>query len=159
MLNKTKEVTMGKPYDPACHAEHDGPARETLLHYLHSHGFTARNNPDRYAADIIVEGLGYVEVEHKASGWPGHEFTWEELNIPDRKKNHMYDENTIICVLNGPMRRFVMFPASKLKECRKEVVPNKYDRGTLEEFYKVPIHKFQKEGTLWFDDCIPQVEF
>lgn len=155
---------MSKVYSDVCHAKHDGPAKKTVIHFCHLNGLIAYENPDRFGVDILFEDRkGGIQVEHKASGWSGHEFTWEFLNIPDRrakdKEAALAGEDILICVLNGPMKRMMLFPAAKLAECHMESQHNKYNPDGTEKFFKIPVHKFLREGSLQIYDCDPQVEF
>lgn len=63
----------------------DSPAREATKQYIARKGYTAIDNPDKYCADLIVEGLCFIECECKLA-WRGPKFPWPSVHLPQRKK-------------------------------------------------------------------------
>lgn len=78
---------MIKPFDQTLYAENDN-AKDLVLDWMRSQGFTAQVNPDQYGIDLLAEKDGQhyeVEVEVKHN-WVGKRFPFGEVHFPARKK-------------------------------------------------------------------------
>ncbi len=76
-----------KPFSLQLYADNDN-AKELVIRWLESQGFTAWVNPDEYGIDLIFHNKDgdyyYAEVEVKHN-WEGVAFPFKSIHFPKRK--------------------------------------------------------------------------
>jgi len=129
---------MKKRFDPALFAETDAKARACGKQYWTSLGHTVEDNPDRYGADLIVDGKFYCEVEIKKV-WSGDTFQYDTLQIPHRKAKYTkLDMPCKFIVFNSTQSHGILVDGETLASSPVKEVPNKYSYKD-EMFFQVPI--------------------
>lgn len=131
-----------KPFDKDLYSKHDG-AKNVILDWLTSKGYTAMINPDKYGPDILIEDAKsgyeffYVEVMQKM-GWKGENFPFPDLNIEERKEKFLaLGKPIIFAIVNADATHALMASGRDVCECPKAQVRNK-NISSGELFFKVP---------------------
>jgi hypothetical protein len=129
---------MKKKFDQALFADTDAKARACGKQYWTSLGHTVEDNPDRYGADLIVDGKFYCEVEIKKV-WHGETFQYDTLQIPHRKAKYTkLDMPCKFIVFNSTQSHGILVDGDVLSASDVKEVPNKYAyKGEM--FFQVPI--------------------
>lgn len=133
---------MKKKFDPALFATNDALARQAGKQYWTALGHSVEDNPDRYGADLIVDGKFYCEVEIKKV-WHGDTFQYDTLQIPHRKEKYTkLDMPCKFIVFNSTQSHGILVDGDVLKASHVAEVSNKYAyKG--EKFFQVPINQTQ----------------
>lgn len=132
---------MTKKFDQELHDKYDPVARKLAIKYFSDIGLTCIPNTDKYEIDLVVNNKFYVDVEVKTA-WSGHwnDFKYSELNIPDRKEKYLgLDKPSLFMVISKDYSYGFVVEDKILKQCKKELHPNKYNKK--EYFFKVPLKK------------------
>jgi len=142
-----------KKFSGNLYVRNDAEARAIIRHHINtaSDEMEARDNEDRYGADIVVEEydpvelttdfVKYIECEVKQHWGNTDEFPFPELNIPERKAKFA-DKGAEFWVLNKLMNRALVVQPDSLTSDRLEEVKNRYcPEGEL--FFKIPLDECQ----------------
>ena len=117
---------MIKPFSLELYADNDN-AKELVIKWLESKGYTAWVNPDQYGIDLLFKNQlgGYysceVEVKHN---WKGAKFPFKTMHIPARKLKFATD-NAIFVVLNSERTHLIMLHGEDLRKApivRKDTI-------------------------------------
>jgi len=118
----------------------DNPAREATKEYISRKGYTAVDNPDKYCADLIVEGLCYIECECKLV-WTGPEFPWPSVHLPQRKKKFAKLSMPVqFYIWNKEYSHAIRICGWQLHDDKLIEVPNRMIADG-EYFYDIPINE------------------
>jgi hypothetical protein len=135
---------MSKKFSQELHDKFDSKAREKAIEFFTHNGHSCTNNKNIYDIDLIVDNDYYLDVEVKTC-WNGSwdNFTFSELNIPDRKEKYLnLDKPSYFMVISNDYSHAFIVPGEILKQCKKKLNPNKFNKN--EEFFKVPVKKCYK---------------
>jgi hypothetical protein len=126
-----------KPFDPALY-DADDNARDTILNWLNSYGWTLQNNPDPYGIDLIGhdrlnrEVSVEVEVKHH---WHGERFPFPTVHVSARKRKYI-KPNAYIIMLNDQRTHALMLNYNLLSQGKTVTKGTIYTAA--EEFIEVP---------------------
>lgn len=118
----------------------DISARDATKQYLSRMGQTAIDNPNKYCADLIIEGLCYVECECKLV-WKGPMFPWTSVHLPQRKKKFAkLDMPVLFYIWNAEYSHAMRISGELLTDDRLIEVPNRMIANG-EYFYDIPTNE------------------
>jgi hypothetical protein len=130
-----------KRFDKALFAKYDALARKATIKALEARGYTAKDNPDTYAQDLIATKDGkqfLVECEIKAV-WQTDTFPYDSVQLPERKKK-FFNKPTLFFIWNKHTSKAAVFWDHHVKDLTPVEVPNKYLDKT-ENFFQIPIER------------------
>lgn len=108
---------MIKPFSLQLYADNDN-AKEVVIKWLESKGYTAWVNPDDYGIDLIFHNKDgdyyYAEVEVKHN-WVSVDFPYKSIHFPKRKLKFANSRSYFI-MLNSDRSQLMVIPGSKLLE-------------------------------------------
>ena len=136
-MMKTKRFSKG------LFVKYDKLARQATIDYLKNIGFSAVENEDKYAQDLIVVGeidtypeKYFVECEVKAV-WKGTDFPYPNVQLPYRKKK-FFSKPTQFFIWNEGCDRAATFWSHDVKPLTPVEVHNVHiAKG--EYFYQIPL--------------------
>lgn len=105
-----------KPFDSDLYDAND-PAKEHVITWLESKGYTAEVNPDQYGIDLLTSRNGKqsgVEVEVKHN-WQGYKFPYRTVHISGRKLKFFQDDNNYLLMLNSDWSAALSFAAEEIR--------------------------------------------
>jgi hypothetical protein len=125
-----------KKFDQALHDKYDPPARAAVTKWVeNTWKLQAKDNPDRYAVDLIVyrDGIqvGFIEVEVRS--WNPCPF--KTIHVPVRKKNMLEVPKTLFFALTQDLSHAYWITGDK--PLTYETVEMK-DDTKHEAYYDVP---------------------
>lgn len=131
--------TVNKKFNSGLYLANDSKAKQKAKEYFLSIGVVAKDNPDKYGPDLILESGEFVEVEIKHT-WKDS-FIYDTLQIPVRKEKFARLGTTFIVFNSDTSKAFIINSKDILNSVRKEV-SNKYiTKGEM--FFQVPIDKLK----------------
>jgi hypothetical protein len=153
-MDPDETVYLTKEYDEATKQKFDEPARLTMKKYLTERGIPWQENPDKFAVDFIIPGMGYMEVEIKTN-WDGDRFTFHDLQVTWRKRVHI-NPDTVFCIFNKQCTQMAVFPSEFTRDSFNAGgrILRPKNTGKLEPF----LHTQDLKGVFW-DKCEPQYPF
>lgn len=132
-------MSVRKKFDKELFAAFDLQAREKTKEYLVSLGYEVKDNPNKYAQDLIASKDGkqfFAECEVKLV-WKDEEFPYETIQLPERKKK-FFTSRTLFFIWNKKLDNAIYFWSDHIKDLTPVEVPNKYVyKG--EYFYQIPL--------------------
>lgn len=129
-----------KPFDQAVHDACDPPARDAVIMVIEREwGLSAKPNENIYKVDLVIDGVGYAEVEMR--DWDDCPF--DTIHIPERKtKLFQNDMKTIYFVVSKSLSKCWYCDTNTiLKSPLKEIKNKEVSQG--EYFYDVPKYLFK----------------
>lgn len=126
-----------KPFDRNLY-EADDSVKEIFITKLHSMGFEAEVNPDKYGIDILSNWAGPntgIEIEIKHN-WRGKEFPFKTVHFAARKFKFLNQTKEVKFVMFNHDRTHVLVVDGK--EFKKIVTKNTIYTDE-ETFYEIPI--------------------
>lgn len=138
-----------KKFDKKLFDKYDDDGRRVVKDFVSkmNKGYEARDNEDKYGADLIVyqhgKKVAYAEVEVRPA-WKGPKFPFEDLNIPYRKKKLFHnDVKTVFFSINSDLTHMFWCNANTILSSRVATVNNKYVKN--EKFFKVQLSDLKYE--------------
>ena len=126
-----------KKFDQKLFNKNDVPAREAAKKFWESRGVHARDNPDVYGPDLILDIGNLLEVEIKHT-WRD-KFPFDTLQLPERKEKFA-KIGCMFMVFNSNLTQAFLFDGDTVLDSPKKEVYNKYvSKGEL--FFQIPINK------------------
>jgi hypothetical protein len=126
-----------KKFDQKLFNKNDVPAREAAKKFWESRGVHARDNPDVYGPDLILDIDNLLEVEIKHT-WRD-KFPFDTLQLPARKEKFA-KIGCMFMVFNSALTQAFLFDGDTVLDSPKKEVYNKYvSKGEL--FFQIPINK------------------
>jgi hypothetical protein len=129
-----------KPFDQAVYEACDPPARDAVIKVIEREwGLSAKPNENIYKVDLVIDGVGYAEVEMR--DWD--ECPFDTIHVPERKaKLFQNDMKTIYFVVSKSLYKCWYIDAGMiLKSPLLEVKNKAISQG--EYFYDVPKYLFK----------------
>lgn len=130
-----------KKFDKSLFAKYDVMARKATIKALQARGYQAKDNPNKYAQDLIAEKDGkefLVECEVKAV-WKTDSFPYDSVQLPERKRK-FFNKPTLFFIWNETANKAVIFWDHHVKDLTPVEVHNKYlNRG--ENFFQIPLDR------------------
>ena len=134
---------MHKPFDRDMFEKVDSLAREATKKYISSRGYEAIDNPNKYGADLIVEGVCYVECECKLV-WDSLNFPYKTIHLPTRKEKFTkLDMPCCFFIWNKQFSSAIKFTSSDVLKSPKKEVPNKEIKSG-EYFFDLDVNKLEQ---------------
>lgn len=124
-----------KPFDENLFKSNDFKARDAAKDFLLFSGKVAKDNPDKYGPDLVLNDGSFIEVEIKHT-WK-NKFNFDSLQIPFRKEKFAKMNCTFMVFNFDCSEVFVVSGEDVLKSPVKEV-KNKFIKGG-EMFFQVPL--------------------
>lgn len=132
-------MTIYKKFDAGLYAKNDTLAREAAKTYWKKQGVEAKDNPDKYGADLILSTGKLLEVEIKHT-WKD-EFKFDSLQIPARKEKFA-KLNCMFMIFNSDRSKAFIVDGKDVLDSPKKEVYNKYvSQGEM--FFQVPLGKLK----------------
>tara|TARA_R100001163_G_C5068134_1_gene207972 strand:- start:8383 stop:8796 length:414 start_codon:yes stop_codon:yes gene_type:complete len=133
---------MYKPFNKKLHETYDERARTATKNYVKKQGHEAIDNPDKYGADLIVEGLCYLECEIKRY-WDKDYYPYYYIRLPYRKKKFANLEMpTLFYIWNNKCSAAVRIQGSKLHTAEvKEYKNSQMPKGELFFWFVAKEHR------------------
>jgi hypothetical protein len=126
---------ISKPFDRNLYNADDS-VKEIFLDWLHSQGYEAQVNPDKYGIDILSNWFGEdtgVEIEIKHN-WRGSEFPFDSVHFASRKYKFLEGNKHVKFVMFNHERTHILIVDAK--EFNKIVTKNTiYTEG--ESFFEI----------------------
>lgn len=126
-----------KKFDQKLFDGNDQPARQAAKKFWESRGVHARDNPDRYGPDLILDIGNMLEVEVKHT-WKD-KFPFDTLQLPSRKEKFA-KLGCMFMVFNSDLTKAFLFDGDTVLDSPRKEVYNKYvSQGEI--FFQIPISK------------------
>lgn len=129
-----------KPFNQAVHDACDPPARNAVIGLVKKlWGLEAKPNENIYKVDLVIDGIGYAEVEMR--DW--NDCPFPTIHIPERKtKLFQNGMKTIYFVVSKDIKKCWYIDADRiLKSPLLEIQNKAVSQG--EYFYDVPVNLFK----------------
>lgn len=127
-----------KPFDQTLYADND-PAKDYIVDWLTSKGYTAQVNPDQYGIDLLTSRnrrQSGIEVEVKHN-WQGYLFPYRTVHISARKLKFFQDDNNFLLMLNDDWSSALSFTAEAIRNAPLITKDTIYTKA--EQFIELPI--------------------
>ena len=128
-----------KPFDSDLYNA-DDPAKDYVIEWLTSKGYTAEVNPDQYGIDLLTSRNGKqsgIEVEVKHN-WQGYKFPYRTVHISGRKLKFFQDDNNFLLMLNHDWSAALSFTAEEIRKATLIIKDTIYTKA--EKFIELPTH-------------------
>ena len=141
---------VNKPFNQQSFNQNDVPARQAIKAFYAKRNQPLEDNADRFGVDLVGNDNSFmVEVEIRTH-WNGAKYPYQKVNVLERKKAMLLNNNVSLMVLNADcsqavciepnvLRKYLVDANRKVKRCNCGL------EGFRDDYiYEIPLEECKK---------------